>query len=505
MKIIDVGVCLNNVDPKGIGRIRYRPYGQFKSEIERSMAYEEWDENDQFIAIPFLPAHINIIPQIRQSVKLIKYDTDKDTQNVEYVSGPFSTPHDFGSETFTTQHKNTTYGGVIVKDLPDLKDNTGAYKNSKSNDTQSKLTDTAIYGNYGSDIIFTENGVNIRGGKLLTKDTKNPLTRKKIQEIPLLSEKMAKLTLKKYSKTMEVVVENSPFNEKANSKINHIVEYTINDLTSPNIINVYVYKVLSFYGSTIDTSSFNENTEVNFSDTKKFQLINPDNTTTTPTLVVTGFTGITDASSELRWVLNTIDQKSLSELDTKYSKEDVHPFYFRPTTEFKTRTTTPTENTNRTTFISSINFKNVGINTGSGLIFSKQATIPPMKLIPRTIKNLKVVNDLEQSFGSLSADKIYLLSTTPNVGSKNKSINFTKLDQYEYTRENYLSDIEPNTFTMVRGEVLIKILRLIHELLDGHVHNINDKGIYLEAKEQELREMINSMQTDLVNQSIRIN
>lgn len=505
MKIIDVGVCLNNVDPKGIGRIRYRPYGQFKSEIERSMAYEEWDENDQFIAIPFLPANINVIPQIRQSIKLIKYDTDKDTQNVEYVSGPFSTPHDFGSETFTTQHKNTTYGGVIVKDLPDLKDNTGAYKNPKSNNTQSKLNDTAIYGNYGADIIFTENGVNVRGGKLLTKDTKNTKLRKTLQEIPLLSEKIAKLTLKKFGNTMELVEENVPITEKVNSKINHIVEYTINDLTSPNIIDVYIYKVLNFYGSTIDTSTFNENTEVNLSDTKKFQLINPDNTTTSPTLSITGFTGITNACSELRWVLNTIDQKNLSELNTKYTKEDIHPFYFRPTTELKTRSTTLSENTNRTTFISCINFKNIGLNTGSGLIYSKQSAVPPTKTIPRVVKNLKVVDEKEQSFGSVSADKIYLLSTTPNVGSKNKPINFTKLDQYEYTRENFLSDIEPNTFTMVRGEILIKLIQLMYEILDGHTHNINDKAIYKESKEDELREMINSMQTDLVNQSIRIN
>jgi len=505
MKIIDVGVCLNNVDPKGIGRIRYRPYGAFKSEIERSMAYEEWDENDQFIAIPFLPANINVIPQVRQSIKLIKYDTDKDTQNVEYVSGPYSTPHDFGTETFTTQHKNTTYGGVIVKDLPDLKDKTGTYKDPKSENTQSKLNDVAIYGNYGADIIFTDNGVNLRGGKLVPKETPNKKLRKKIQEIPILSDKIAKISLKKFAKTMTLIEENAPIVQVVNSKINYLIEYTVNDLTTPTLLSIFAYKILDFYGSTIDTMNFNENTEVNTSDTKKFKLVNTDDTLTTPTLIISGITSINDACSELRRFLNTTDQKNLMEFNVKYPKEDPHPFFFRPTAELKIRPTNTTENTNRKTFITCVNINGIGNTTGSGLIYSRDSANPPTKIIPRTIKNLKVVDDGEQSFGSTTADKIYMLSTTPNVGSKNQSIDFTKLNQYEYTRENYLSDIEPKTFAMVRGEMLIKLIDLMYEILDGHTHNINDKAIYEENKEDELREMINSMRIDLVNQSIRIN
>ena len=92
MKIIDIGVCVNNIDPKAIGRIRYRPYGLFVSEIENGIKYDDWDENDPFIAIPFLPLHINITPKIQQSVKIIKYDTDKDTQNIEYIDRPIHIP-----------------------------------------------------------------------------------------------------------------------------------------------------------------------------------------------------------------------------------------------------------------------------------------------------------------------------------------------------------------------------------------------------------------------------
>ena len=112
--------------------------------------------------------------QLSQSVKIIKYDTEKDTQNVEYIAGPFATPHDFGSETFTSQHKYTTFGGVITKKLPAVIDKiTGEYIDKKSPGTLPNLTDVGFAGNYGSDIIFTENGIMIRGGKLISKNTKS--------------------------------------------------------------------------------------------------------------------------------------------------------------------------------------------------------------------------------------------------------------------------------------------------------------------------------------------
>ena len=127
MKIIDIGICINNVDPKGIGRIRYKPYGLYSSEISHGIKYEEWDNNDPFVVLPFLPLHLNIIPQTQQSIKIIKYDTDKDTQNLEYVAGPFASPHDLENQTFASQHRDTTYGGVIIKDLKDIRNKNGKF------------------------------------------------------------------------------------------------------------------------------------------------------------------------------------------------------------------------------------------------------------------------------------------------------------------------------------------------------------------------------------------
>ena len=171
MKFIDIGICVNNKDPKGIGRIRYRPYGVFTSEIENGVKYDEWDEKDPFLAIPFLPLHINIIPQIQQSVKLLKYDTEKDTQNVEYVAGPYTSPHDLQNQTFLVQHQDTTYGGTIVKGTKEIRNKSGKFNSPVTKGSMVDDKDTGVRGNYGSDVFFTENGIQLRGGSLISKNS----------------------------------------------------------------------------------------------------------------------------------------------------------------------------------------------------------------------------------------------------------------------------------------------------------------------------------------------
>ena len=501
MRIIDVGICLNNNDPQGIGRIRYRPFGVFNSALEKSLEYQDWDENDQFIATPFLPSHINIIPQSRQAVKIIKYDTDKDTQNVEYIVGPFTTPHDFGSETFTTQHKNTTYGGVITKKLPAVRDSvTGNYIDKRSNGSLPKLTDNGISGNYGADVIFTENGVMIRGGKLISKDNQVIKTRQKLQEIPLLSDKVAKINLKKYPKKLEAVIETSETEVTTVGKINYIIEYELDSLSNPTMVIFYVYKVISSYGQKFDTDTFDETTPIYESEVK---LINIDNTTTTPTITITGAT-INALYSETRGFLTTIQKDTLYKINPKYTKENIHPLYFRPTSEFRLlKPTNDTEKNTKANYFNEVKLHKAGPR--KGIYFEMNSKEPPIKLKPISVTKLKVVNqNEEQTFASTTADKIYLISTDTNKGDK-ANIDFTKLDKYEYTREDFLSLIEPHIYALVRGEALIKLINLMYKFLTEHKHNLNDMPLHKPEVVAELENVINTMETSLINQQIRTN
>ena len=117
----------------------------------------------------------------------------------------------------------------------------------------------------------------------------------------------------------------------------------------------------------------------------------------------------------------------------------------------------------------------------------------------------EITNNGEQSFSSLSADKIYITSTSPNVGVNVKSINFSKLDEYELTQDDYINKIDPNTYAMVRGENLYNVIMAIKNLLDSHIHNINEPLIQTDDNWVKLNKLIETLRDDLLNSSIRIN
>lgn len=506
MKIIDIGICVDNIDPKGIGRIRYRPYGLFVSEVENSTNYKEWDENDPFIALPFLPLHVNIIPQVQQSVKLIQYDTDKSTQNVEYMSGPYSSPHNTQNQTFSAQHRDTTYGGVIVKSIKDIRNKDGTFNGPTTRGTMISERDTGFRGNYGSDIIFTENGVQIRGGMLLSKEGKNKL---ELLDYPMMAKKMGRLNLKKFPTTYNAVTEEIDTSQVDSTMLKYIIEYEINSLTEPTELRLYAYKVIPSKGSQFNTNSFKDDTLFSTTDATQVRLIN-SGSTTNPTYVKALDGTIQSAYIELRELLFSIDNlnlRSIEELNfpTWIPNEDVHPFYFRPTTNFRlARGATITEATNKSTFLNGVQLRNR--TNGSGLIYSRQSANPPIipsKKVATIAK--EIPNSGEQSFSSLIADKIYLTSTTPTIGTNVKTINFSDLDEYELTQDDYVAKIEPNTYAMVRGDILYKFLMSMINLLSSHIHNINEPLVKTDKNWEVLIELANSLRNDLLNDSIRIN
>ena len=154
MKIIDIGKCIDNVDPLGIGRIRVSRYNEYTGQKEGAIDYEPWSDRDLFIANPFLPSNVNFIPEINQSVKIIQYNTDKDTVNVEYIAGPFTTMYDYNGQTFSQQIDNTTYGNAN-KERENIVDKNDKYIDKRTESSFAKKTDYGVYGKYGSDIIFT--------------------------------------------------------------------------------------------------------------------------------------------------------------------------------------------------------------------------------------------------------------------------------------------------------------------------------------------------------------
>jgi len=506
MKIIDIGKCIDNVDPLGIGRIRVSRYNEYTGQKEKAIDYEPWSDRDLFVANPFLPYNINFVPEIGQSVKLLNYDTESDTINVEYIAGPFTTNYDFNGQTFSQQVANTTYG-TNVKHKPRIRNSTGQYINKKSENTFATDRDFAIYGKYGSDILFTENGLQLRGGKLLSKEAASPANRELLLDYPLMSKKSSRIYLKKFPKKMTLVEELVTTTTIETKNINYIVEYEVDklkDLTDLNYstIKIYVYKVLDQLGNTFNTNYFTDHSTF---DSNLVKLVNTDNTNTTPTYTTTG-NSINDLYREIRDKIFLIHDKGLKELNSLYPDGDIHPIYFRPTSDFKTMDTDDTEKDNRQSILNNVNVLRVG--PSSGLIWSTTKAKPESKKTDSIDKKLKVdPNSPEQTFGAIMADKFYLLSTDLGKNELNNPVPFKDLNGYELTQEDYVRKIEEGTFSTVRGENLISVLIAIVNVLYSHIHNplmpISGQSNYQDGN--TLIELIKTLENDILNKSIRIN
>ncbi len=262
MKIVDLGVCIDNNDPKGLGRIRVVDYDDYiggKSNIKENI--QHWSKDDPFIASPFLPNNINFIPEIKQAVKIIRYDTEKTTVNQEYIAGPFSTRYDFNSQEFNTQISQTSYG-VSVEDKVDIIKNEQGTLPENCKDALSKYKDYSVGGKYGSDAIFTQDGLVLRGGKLVQKDVTSNQNRELLTKgFPIASNKVAKLHLKKFGPKQFIVDETKIEEITENSNLKFIIEYDVNDLSNPNYVNFYVYQIKPNVSKKYNSSNFTESTQ----------------------------------------------------------------------------------------------------------------------------------------------------------------------------------------------------------------------------------------------------
>jgi hypothetical protein len=515
MKIIDLGIVRDNVDPLGIGRVRYSTYNELTGEIERAFGdYVEWQRKDRFVAKPLLPANINPIPEIGQAIMVIVFDSDKDTDNKFYIPGPFTSSHDLnkGGQNFQNQVTHTTFG--LSNDFGQelfiaSGENKGQYKDARTVGSIAKKEDYGIYGKYGSDVIFTNCGINLRGGKLLHKDFANDADKLALVEKPLMADRSATLHLKKFPHILEYQDQKTESISGATGQLKYIVEYDVDSFDVQQNINksvrFFIYNVENA-GSDFRIEKTNLN---NVSLNDKCVLINHNNITfknnddkTTPTLKIDYLYPGIQCYVNIRNVIGLLHNHNLLHFDVFYSDSDLHPFYFRPTNSYKnTALTDLAQNTNRKNILDNvILFKKVQ----NGLVYAKGSPDPPLKTETKTEQVLaKSDKNQEQTFAAVKSDRIYLVSTDTN--EYEKIIDFKKIDNYEPTQENYIRDIEPNTYALPRGEVLIDILKSMMDLFESHQHNLTDPLVKEDPNFVRLQNQINTLENDLLNNSIRIN
>jgi len=514
-RIIELGICIDNKDPLGLGRIRVQTFSGGAGPAAQAFKYEPWDEKDPFIALPFLPQNINYIPLEKQSVKIINYDPVKDIVNREYISGPFTTIHDFNNQVFSSQTKHTTYGGADKESPKIVNQNDGEIIDGFAKSSIAKYEDYAIYGKNGSDIILTENGVSIRGGKFLPKTMLNKIWTPNISNKPYMSEKSANLYLKKFDDLREEYYENVTEVVVESRSLKSIIEYDISKFDgSDSVINFYVYLIKgatdstkTAYGNIYNTDNPNLSTVPLYDNVT--QLITTGSTYTFSFTVYDLLSnGVTGIYKKIRKTLKNIHTKlSLNHIDSSlpFKDEDLHPFYFRPTVECATRTGLNQSEINNRVEI----FNNIVVATGvgpkSGLVYSKYSLNPPIKTVTKNVRKVKITPRKEQTYSALKSDKIYLLSTTSTPPTNELSIDNKKLNPYELTHENYTDDINPHTYATVRGDKLVELIESIVNLIYSHQHNVVGPPVPTDPNYIRLQVLMSSIKKDILNDQIRIN
>ncbi len=496
MKIIDIGICIDNKDPRGFGRIRARNSEELDSTRANAVPYkDQWSKDDPFVYSPFLPNHINVIPQEQQAVKIVRYDDSKGLQNQEYIAGPFTTPHNFNYQNELSQLTETSLGQRGEK-TPDIKSFTGdkkiyddGYLRPESVGSLPKIEDVSLNGNYGSDVILTEHGIQLRAGILIHKNNATKKQKEDLELYPMYSQKHAKLSLKKFPSTKKLdkqIIEETTI---PSIDIKHVFEYDVDSLTAPTTITYSIYRIERNEGDKYKSDVFNINTELNNETSKLIH------TETVSLSSGTNDAKLQEAYIQIRDFISKLDTDKLIDVVPGLNDEYAHPFYFRPKNTLRAKP-------NSNSFLQ--NIVHLDKTNGFGFLYSQNS--PDVQPVTKKVERpyLKKISDVDQSFAALTADKILYLSTS-SLPADGKQIDFRALDKYEYSEEDYIMRIMPNTFSSVRGEKLIEILELITLILLNHVHGIVTPPKYSQSVVDELRKLISRAKLDMVNSKIRIN
>ena len=144
---------------------------------------------------------------------------------------------------------------------------------------------------------------------------------------------------------------------------------------------------------------------------------------------------------------------------------------------------------------------------GSALVWAQNVIGQQLTKETLTLKQI-VYNQNPVTYGTMAGDFLYLLSHKTDIPSKSKINLLPKETLYGITQDYFVNNVLPNTDPMVRGNELMKLLKLIVDFLGAHVHNINEAPIPIGVdgtQLSEIRKILQDADNSILNQNIRIN
>ena len=511
-QIIFKGECIDNEDPKKLGRIR--AIEKTENSYERQLAnetdglqnYTDWGDNDPFLYKPLLPFFINTPPQKGEFIRIFYSNLDKKgSRDKYYIGGLYSNPTKIKGEPYNSAITNLDEGSRN-KSFRDLLNSNGDYFNKNHEGVYAEPNDIALYGRGDSDIIVKENTVLLRSGR------SNPTT-----NYPVSNNKRAFIQLSNYSNT---TVAKSPEEiityDKEHKNIRYLIEYNV---TNPeNNENNFSGHITIYYLNIDDVD-----TEFMAVTTKIEQNLKQDVTT-----ISYSNKGKDELGGLIKDVINGFVKNDISDIFNKYENvtldfgktrgfNERFPFYYRPQLDLYQKVYDININSDFNTSSNMIelfarinlfdSISNTEITTGFGLIVDSDK-----KTDVGFSKNSEVIIKSEtlsepKSVNIIGSDQIYLISHNSQKKGKEK-INMEGTI-YGIDERTVYDEIEPKTSSLVRGEELMELLRLMKRFLFTHVHPWhqsppNSQGLD-GIKKSDIQVEIENAMDKILNKNIRIN
>jgi hypothetical protein len=518
-QILFPGIVIDNQDPMMLGRLRVIPetedytaiIGSIPDWNEQTM---KWTSKDPVLFIPLLPFFLSQTQQVNEYVHIIYMNKEYKRENQFYIQGPFSSPLLSPFENFQGAKKFLATGVRLTQGLS-LRNTDGSYGTSNGGSVEGifpKPEDVGLLSRGTSDLILKSNEVLLRAGKtseLKYNKLPTPNSNRAFLQLSYFpqEESRGQEEIEQYLKEVKLPIEKlvlwNIFNlENSQDVFNGWVQlYTYNKIDkqyNTSNFNSETITKLNIGSQIIETDAKIEFSSKTFNET--VYIIN--------TFIKGVFDGFLNYSGYVQ--------------SNQTAFQNAFPFVVTPSkttydvgNNFNINSTQD-ESNEKNNFI---RFSNaIGLDTSSNQngyflvwnrkgdkpIYGPQADLIIESVFP-TVFTPKPI-----SYGVMGAQKIYLLSqdSTSNKTKINLQDTIYGIPQSNFIRgDNSLQNL---TYSTVRGETLIELIRKMFAFLKGHVHPIAIVPPVPTAagngqKLEDIERLLNDAEKLILNQNIRIN
>jgi hypothetical protein len=512
-KVIFQGYVINNQDPMMLGRVRALPIDQVESDIlpiDWNPEKDIWTVKDPLIFLPLLPYYVSQVPKVEEYIHIFYYNTELVTDNNKfYIQGPVTRPQ---NNFFENWHNSESMlaSGVFLKQANQIKDPISFVIKGQAKGIYPEPGDNALLGRGTADVIVKENEVLVRAGKNVPTQTANFNI-----PTPRLNRSFLQLSNFELERTEKDPIKKTFFTNKS-QLVKKLVEWEVTEeiVISGNTPGGGVTGS-TFYNGNIKLYSLLPKPQTKSTDIFMDTPLDAFKSGPEYSLFFTGKT-LDDGVKLINQFIDGVNQGKINidgydqfpfENDSTLSKQ--FPFYFRPTKNNidKLGSTGSTNFNMVNNFFRKVKLLPSDKEFGSALVWSKNVIGQQLTPETTTLKQ-SVYNPVPVSYGTVAADFVYFLSHKSDIPSKQKIVLEPKETLYGIPQPYFTENILQNTDPMVRGNELMKLLKLIVDFLGSHVHNINEAPIPIGidgTKLEEIRKILQDADNSILNQNIRLN